>query len=181
MKPFSTKLVFLSGMVTSALLLGACASSPSTGHASAAPDSVYAPKTGTLATAWGQLSTYGHQSKDLRQFKDQFSWLPVFFAGIENSATVDVLVNRDGTVRDVAIVRSSGDPDKDASVRSRINGVRITTNIAPGDPAPYVFRTVVTFQKNPWETEATVIGDYTATSPQSQNPGNSNTVNDFVR
>jgi TonB family protein len=152
MKPISTKLVLLAGMVTSALLLGACASSPSTGHAPATSRNVYAPKTGTLATAWGQLPTYGLQPMDLRQFKAQFSWLPVFFAGIDNSATVDVLVNRDGTVRDVAIVRSSGDSDKDASVRARLDGVRITTRIALEDPAPYVFRTLVVFQKNPWET-----------------------------
>ena len=166
MKPFSTKLVFLSGMVTSALLLGACASSPSTGHASAAPDRVYAPKTGTLATTWGQLPTYGHQSKDLRPFKDQFSRLPAFFAGFGNSATVDVLVNRDGTVRDVAIVKSSGDPAKDAMVRSKINGVRITTSIAPEDPAPYVFRTVVTLQKSTGETNASA-SNYYVDNPQT--------------
>ena len=179
MKPSLTKIVILTGMITSVLLLGACASAPSTGHASAAPDRGYAPKTGTLATTWGELPTYGHQPGDLRQFKDQFSWLPVFFAGIDNSATVDVLVNRDGTVRAVAIVRSSGDPDKDASVLSRINGVRITTIIAPGDPAPYVFRTMVALQKNPGNSSS--LDYYSYTSPQSQNPGNSNTVNDFVR
>jgi len=152
--------MFLAGMITSVLLLGACASVPSTSHASAAPDSGYALKTGTLASSWGQLPTYGHQNKDLRQFKDQFSRLPAFFAGFGNSATVDVLVNRDGTVRDVAIVKSSGDPDKDATVRSKINGVRITTSIAPGDPAPYVFRTVVTLQKNTGETNASASNNY---------------------
>jgi hypothetical protein len=160
MKTLSTKLVFLAGMVTTALMLGACASAPSTGHASAAPDSGYAPKTGTLATTWGQLPTYGHQSKDLRQFKDQFSMLPAFFAGFGNSATVDVLVNRDGTVRAFAIVKSSGDPDKDASVRYLLNDVRITTKIAPTDPAPYVFRTVVTFKKNSGESNTSASNNY---------------------
>ena len=179
MKPTATKFFFLAGLISSDLLLCACTSAPSTGHASTTDRSAYATKTGTLATAWGQLPTYGHQPGDLRQFKDQFSWLPVFFAGIDNSATVDVLVNRDGTVRDVAIVRSSGDPDKDSSVLSRISGVRITTNIAPGDPAPYVFRTVVALQKNPGDSSS--LDYYSYTSPQGQDPGNSNTVNGFVR
>jgi len=160
MKPPSTKYVFLAGMITSVLLLGACASAPSTGRASAAPDSGCAPKTGTLATTWGQLPTYGHQSKDLRQFKDQFSILPAFLAGFGNSATVDVLVNRDGSVRAYAIVKSSGDPAKDASVRYLLNDVRITTKIAPTDPAPYVFRTVVTFKKNSGESNTSASNDY---------------------
>jgi len=179
MKPPRTKMVFLTAMISSVLLFDACASAPATGHTATAPDRDYAPKTGTLATTWGRMPTYAHQSKDLRQFKDQFSRLPVFFAGIDNSATVDVLVDRDGTVRDVAVVRSSGDTDKDVSVRARLEGVRITTKIAPGDPAPYVFRTGVTLQKNPGDPSG---GDYYSyTSPQGQNPGNSNTVNDFVR
>jgi len=159
-------IVILTGMITSILLLGACASAPSTGHASAAPDSAFAPKTGTLATTWGTLPTYRHQARDLQQFKDQFSWLPAFFAGTGQTATVDVLVNRDGTVRDVAIVKSSGDSNNDATVLSRINGVRISTTIAPGDPAPYVFRTVVTLQKNTGDTYASA-SNYYSDHPQT--------------
>lgn len=147
-----TKIVLVAGMMASALLLGACTSSQSLGHTSAAGSNGYAQKTGELATTWGKLPTYSLQPTDLRQFKDQFSWLPVFFAGIDNTALVDVLVDRDGTVRDVSIIESSGDPEKDSTVQPRLAGVRIMTKIAPKDPAPYVLRTLVVFSKNPWDT-----------------------------
>ena len=134
-------------MIASALLLGACTSSQQLGKAAVADSNGFARQTGSLATAWGKLPTYSHQPEELREFKSRFSWLPVLLAGIDNTATVDVLVNRDGTVRDVAIVESSGNPAKDSTVGPSLDGVRITTKIAPEDPAPYVFRTLVVFHK----------------------------------
>lgn len=131
------------------LLLGACASSQQPGKETAAGSNGFARQSGPLATAWGELPTYSHQPADLREFKGRFSWLPVLLAGIDNTATVDVLVNRDGTVRDVAIVGSSGNPAKDSTVKPSLDGVRITTKIAPEDPAPYVLRTLVVFHKFP--------------------------------
>jgi TonB family protein len=149
-------------MIAAALLLGGCASSPSTGRKG------YAPQTGELATKWGKLPTYRHQSAELREFKQQFSWLPAFFAGIDHTAKVDVLVNRDGTVRDVAIIASSGDSGHDASVLGRLQGVRITMKIAPEDPAPYVYRTVVAFQKNRWDTTISASNFYPQTNYAEQ-------------
>ncbi len=166
MKLSVTKIGLIAGMSASIFLLGACASTQAPGHASVSSGAGYAHKTGELVTAWGKLPTYSHQSTDLRQFKAQFSRLPAFFAGIENTATVDVLVNRDGTVRDVAIIKGSGYLDKDASVKDRLEGVHLTTKIAPEDAAPYVFRTVVTFQKTRGEYDGSA-SNYYVTNPQT--------------
>lgn len=160
MKLSAAKFGLVAGIIASALLLGACTSSQPLSNTSAAVSNGYAQKTGELTTAWGKLPAYSHQLTDLRQFKQQFSWLPVVFAGIDNTATVDVLVNRDGTVRDVSIIESSGDPVKDSTVMTRLAGVRITTKIAPEDPAPYVFRTLVVFQKNSWDTHISVNNNF---------------------
>jgi hypothetical protein len=131
------------------LLLGACATSQQPSKETVASRDGFARQTGSLVTAWGKLPTYSHQREELRELKSRFSWLPVLLAGIDNTAKVDVLVDRDGTVRDFAIVESSGDPAKDSIVGPSLDGVRITTKIAPEDPAPYVFRTLVVFHKNP--------------------------------
>jgi TonB family protein len=159
------------------LLLGACATSQQPSKETVASSSGFARQTGSLATAWGKLPTYSHQPEELQQFKSRFSWLPVLLAGIDNTATVDVLVNRDGTVRDVAIVESSGNPAKDSTVKPSLDGVRIATKIAPEDPAPYVFRTLVVFHKAPGYGS-----DYSSLYPETRyTEGIYNTLPDWVR
>ena len=155
------------------LLLAGCASlhQPRT----LAPPPPPAVRLADAATSWGVLPRYDAKGQYFYHVSRPFSHDYV----LTGVTTLDLLVNRDGRVQNIEVVASSGDPDKDASVLSRINGVRITTIIAPGDPAPYVFRTMVALQKNPGNSSS--LDYYSYTSPQSQNPGNSNTVNDFVR
>src|SRR5690348_12285922 len=149
MKTFTTKFGLVGGMIASVLLLGACSSFQQIRYDTSVGSDGFARPTGMLATEWGKLPTYSHQPTELRQLQSQFSRFPIWIAGIDNTATVDLLVNRDGTVRDVAIVESSGDPRKDSTIKPHLDGVRIETKIAPQDPAPYVFRTKVVFHKTP--------------------------------
>jgi hypothetical protein len=160
------------------LLLGACASTGEIPPEAASGNNHYVRPIGLLATAWGNLPTYSLQPADLRQFRSRFSWMPVWMAGIDNAAKVDLLVNRDGTVRDVSILVSSGDAGKDSTVRARLDGVRITTKIAPEDPAPYVLRTVVVFPKSPWETSIS-ISNYSA--PAHYTEGGAPPANSFMK
>lgn len=131
--------VLVAGLVASAFWLGACTSSQQFGGKTSGNGDGYARRTGVLATAWGDLPTY---QVELRQ-------LPVHRAppprGLNGTVTMDLLVDRDGSVKEMAIVQSSGDARIDHTVQSEFVGARFATKIAPGDPAPYAFRVTRTF------------------------------------
>jgi len=144
------------------LLLGACTTNPNT---SAHIDTNPAVSAGIKDTKWGPLPSYepaGHRFTRLSfpsidRWNDgslikpdsyergghPFNKLSV--ASIESSTAggvvkLDLLVNQDGTVRDVAILESSSDPSVDHATAAMFKKARYSLKLAPEDPAPYLVR-----------------------------------------
>lgn len=115
-------------------LLAAGCTSTATHHATEGGPPEYAPSTGLCASPWGDLPTYRQPA--LPQFGPTFR--PGNFPDLEGTVVVDILVDRDGTVRDVAVVKSSGRADVDAAAVVRARALRYAAKIHPDDPAPYV-------------------------------------------
>ena len=118
------------------ILLGACSTATTQ---SAHVDSNPAISAGIKDTKWGPLPSYepdGHR----------FIWVHGPDFGMLNGLgvlKVDILVNSDGTVRDVAIVESSSNPRRDRAAAAAFKKARYSLNLSPVDPAPYVVRYAV--------------------------------------
>lgn len=133
------RLLILPLIALTALLVGA--SSPSRQSAAQPADhgAGFAQKTGTLATTWGELPTYSFQPSQLLLSRKALRQLDKV-TRLSGKATVDLLVDRDGSVREAVIVESSGDPAVVRVMQTSFAGAKFPTKIAPGDPAPCVFR-----------------------------------------
>jgi TonB family protein len=121
-------------IVIACLVALLCGCSSTQSRSSIKGGSDYAQSTGSRASAWGDLPTYAQLGPP--------SFGSAVRAGpdlrLEGSVTVDLLVERDGSVRDVSIVKSSGDPAVDQAAKGRARGMRFNAKIHPNDPAPYL-------------------------------------------
>jgi len=91
---------------------------------------------GTVETRWGALPTYKADKGNPLVLNPQRT--PVYPSSYK--VEVDLLVERDGTVRDVALRNSSGIPQVDKGVTAEFKDARSRLVLAPTDPAPYVIR-----------------------------------------
>lgn len=121
---------------------GACSNTT----ASLPPQTVSAVPAGTLQTAWGVLPTYRAENGKSGPFAFSPKSLRNVSAPVELSAedtfvvVLDVLVNRDGSVRDVKVQTSSGTTRVDHFTMNRLVGAKSLLQLAATDPAPYVIR-----------------------------------------
>jgi TonB family protein len=176
---------FLPPLLALPLLVGACSSVSSSVYPSSAqlptPPAV---RTADLDTAWGKRPSYDHKGQHfypVKQPRINFRNLPG-----SGTAVVDVLVNRDGTVQDLKLVTSSGNRQSDLLAVEVLRNSRYSLDLTPELPAPYVVREK--FFINVTQVDAPSYDNGynngmidTRGSPQSSNPGNSNTVNGFTR
>lgn len=146
-------------------LLSACSTSTPTASNRAAPPPGPAIPTGTKVTAWGELPTYdaeGHRFKNMR----------APYAGrapLNGKATLDLLVNPDGTVEDVAVFESSGNAVFDRAVCAQFEKARYTLKLGPDDPAPYVVRLTIVLQSGTDAGESQIpinMTNYSQLGPQ---------------
>jgi len=163
---------FLILLAASALLAGGCSSTQSARNTPppsaqvAAPKPVPAQPAGTLQTAWGELPTYRAEGEGLP--------LPFAFARPKprpqdvrfgDTAVVDVLVNRDGSIRDVKLQTSSGFEAVDRYVINSFVGAQALLQIAATDPAPYVIRQTFRAASDGPSSGLTGYSDYRADPP----------------
>jgi hypothetical protein len=117
---------------------------------------------GTVVTQWGDLPAYTagdkHNPLDLNP-KD----LPVPRADYYK-ADFDLLVERDGTVRDVFVRNPSGFPGVDKTAAAQFKEARSRLVLAPSDPAPYVIRYTLV-RKTELTVSETLPPRYTNTDP----------------
>lgn len=118
-------------LVALTLLLGACSSPQSAQNTQPLP----AQTAGTVATPWGEMPTYKFKGHAF-VLNPQRAPAP----RMANVVEVDVLVERDGTVRDVFVRKVSGFTQVDSIVAARFKESRSRLVLAPTDPAPYVIR-----------------------------------------
>ena len=118
-------------LVALTLLLGACSSTQSAKNTQPLPAQII----GTVETPWGEMPTYKFKGHAFVLNPDR-AQAPLL-AGV---VVVDVLVERDGTVRDVFVRNASGYPVVDSLVVARFKDSRSRLVLAPTDPAPYVIR-----------------------------------------
>ena len=117
-----------------ALLVGACSSTQSAQRQNVRP--LPARASGTAETRWGTLPTYtGNHGNPLVLDPARIPVSPSTF-----KVQADLLVERDGTVRDVFLLSSSGFPEVDAAVTAEFKEARSRLVLASTDPAPYVIR-----------------------------------------
>jgi TonB family protein len=116
-----------------ALLLSACSTSSS--NSVQAPTGPAIPA-GNKVTQWGELPSYepaGHH----------FSGVTAPHLGplqVNGELKLDLLVNPDGTIQDIAIFESSGDKVVDQIAASAFKKARYSLRLSANDPAPYVVR-----------------------------------------
>jgi len=120
-------------LVLLTLLASGCASTK-TQPTAAGAESEFASGTGLCASPWGDLPTYTQPGPPALAQMPRGGSQPDY----DGSVVVDILVNRDGTVRDVAIVKSSGNDAVDDAALARARAFRYLAKIHPDDPAPYV-------------------------------------------
>jgi TonB family protein len=121
-------------LVALALLLGACSSSTPTAANHVAPPPGPPVRGSTKVTAWGELPSYdarGHYFKDMRAPNG---------GPYNGKVTLDLLVNANGTVEDVAVFESSGNAQFDRAAADQFKKAQYTLQLGPDDPAPYVVR-----------------------------------------
>jgi TonB family protein len=135
-------------------------------------------------TAWGEMPTYDP--------KDQFFVIgtPSRFRNFptDGTVTIDLLVNRDGTVRAVKVSESSGDMKADRAAIDLYRNARYTLKLAGSDPAPYVVTQKVVLKMVAQSSEevrnSTDYGrdyNYGPTYTEGNQTGTSNNVNGFLR
>ena len=116
------------------LLVGACSSTQSSLNQNGQP--VPARAAGTVETRWGSMPSYTCDKGSPIALNPQGIPTPAPSWAVE----VDLLVERDGTVRDVAMHRTSTIPDLDAVLVAKFKEARSVLVLASSDPAPYVIR-----------------------------------------
>jgi len=115
------------------LLLGACTTTQTS-------DQSPPIRTGTRATAWGELPTYDQRG----HIFDLPGRSPV--NAFDATLTFDVMVNADGTVHDVALLKGSGNDNVDRQTLARFKKAHYTLKLGPADPAPYVVQQTVEYK-----------------------------------
>ncbi len=164
------------------LLLGACSSINPAGARRPAPPAPI--RIADRSTIWGELPSYDEKG----QYFYHMSRLSSHQYKLDGVAVLDLLVNRDGTIQKMAVVASSGDAATDQMAMSMYRHARYSLPLEPDAPASYVVRQTIVF-RNVATNNGSAYGPsdysssdyYPTSSPQYQNPGNSNTVNGFVR
>jgi TonB family protein len=138
------------------LVLGACNSiRPAAQHSVPPPV-----RTENKVTAFGEFPSYNPRGQSFKLFTSRRD----SEIGLTGRAVVDVIVNADGTVQDVAIFESSGKPSYDEMALRLFKNSRYTLRIAPGDPAPYVVRQVFVTSANASSIPTDSGPNYTDTS-----------------
>jgi TonB family protein len=171
-------------LLTLPILLGAC----STAYRSSAqlPESP-AVRTADLDTAWGKRPSYDQKGQYFYPVKPRADNLRDEPGS--GGVVVDVLVNRDGTVKYLALVTSSGSRWLDGLAVEVLRESRYSLILTPELPAPYVVRHKFNFYTGTEDHDTSYSSGNgyntgsidTRNSPQSDDPGNSNTVNGFTR
>lgn len=115
-----------------ALLLGGCSSMSVSRLSPTAPGVSVAKRSST----WGEVPSYNVRGQS---FNFASRYTPWDVPG-NSVVAVDLLVNRDGTVRDAAVVASSGERSTDKEVVYLYRNARYSLRLAADDPAPYVVR-----------------------------------------
>lgn len=124
-------------LIALALAAGACSSNV----ANLPSKSVAAVPAGTLQTAWGELPTY-QAERSMFPFaldRKRPGAVPREFRP-GDTAVLDFLVDRNGSIRDVKIHTSSGSTTVDNFLMNRFVGARSLLQVAATDVAPYVIR-----------------------------------------
>ena len=124
---------YLIPLAALALMTGACSSPQTSQNAQPVP----AHPAGTAVTQWGSLPIYTADEGNPLVLNPQH--LPVPRADYYK-ADFDLLVERDGTVRDVFVRNPSGFPAVDETAAAQFKEARSRLVLAPSDPAPYVIR-----------------------------------------
>jgi len=126
------------------LLLGGCSSTPPSGQPATAAVPIPA---GTRPTPWGELPVYdqsGHFFQNLARVP------PVLLP--DAAVTLDIMVNHDGSVRDVAVAQSSGNREVDLQTQAQFAHARYSLRLRPEDPAPYVVHQTIAFKTDVAQT-----------------------------
>jgi TonB family protein len=119
-------------------LLGACSSVNSASDPLPTPPP--AVRITDSTTVWGKRPSYDPKGQYFIQVAapNLHMWVRLLTHNV--AATLDLLVNRDGTVQDAAVVESSGDPKTDVAVMAMYRHARYSLPLGPDAPAPYVVR-----------------------------------------
>lgn len=117
------------------LLLGACSSFQSS-HYHAKSPSPPPIQAGIKVTPWGELPSY----EQAGHFFKSWANLRPSEVNLSGRVVVEVLVKSDGTVRDVAIFESSGNPEVDRLALRMYKYSRYSLHLDATDPAPHVVR-----------------------------------------
>jgi hypothetical protein len=126
---------------------------------------------GTVVTQWGSLPSYtGTQGNPIVLNPQRIPATPSVY-----KMEVDLLVERDGTVRDVALRSSSGFPELDKAIATELKGTRSLLVLAPTDPAPYVIRytlaRLVAAEDNTSQIPLSSYNDYRPVNDQRMGSG----------
>lgn len=123
------------------LLLGACSSFQSS-HYHAKSPSPPPIQAGIKVTPWGELPSY----EQAGHFFKSWANLRPSEVNLSGRVVVEVLVKADGTVRDVALFESSGNPEVDRLTLRMYKYSRYSLRLDEGDPAPHVVRQTIMLQ-----------------------------------
>lgn len=146
--------------VALSFVLGACSSlrSPAPVAKRIVPPAVRAEN---IVTAFGEFPSYDPRGQKFKPFSDRRNTE----IDLRGRAVIDVIVNADGSVLDVAIVESSGNPAYDEMALRLFRNSRYSLRLSPGDPAPHVVRQeFVTKSHATAHTPSSTGPDYTDTS-----------------
>ncbi len=147
-------------LVALSLLLGACSSAQSR-QSAAKPATPAAVRTENKVTAFGEFPSYDPRGQKFKAFTGRRDTE----IDLRGRAVLDVIVNADGSVMDVAIFESSGNPAYDEMALRLFRNSRYSLRLAPGEPAPYVVRQEFVTKSNATaHTPSSTGPDYTDTS-----------------
>jgi len=128
-------------LLASSLLLGACSSA--TQYSARLPKAPPAVRVADRVTVWGERPAYDQKGQyffsSTRRSSDD---LPP-----QGTATIDLLVNRSGRVKDVAIVTSSGNPKLDRAFIVTYRHSHYSLRLRSDAAAPYVVRETVSYKR----------------------------------
>ena len=127
---------YLIPLAALALMTGACSSPQTSQNAQSVP----AQPAGTFMTQWGNLPAYTTDQGNPLDLNPQHLPVP---RSKYYKADFDLLVERDGTVRDVFVRDASAFPAVDKTAAAQFKEARSRLVLAPSDPAPYVIRYTV--------------------------------------
>jgi TonB family protein len=134
------------------LLLGACATSRIAERDSPPPAPI---RLADRLSPWGELPCYDAKGQYFVQLAlpgpDQFP--------LNGSTVVDLLVDRDGTVLEGAVIESSGSHRMDLTALTMYRHARYSLPLSHDGAAPYVVRQLVTFKSLAAKVSTSVSGD----------------------